>query len=327
MPSAGSQPRSKGFAALRTWLAVAMFAVALAGSALAGPSEDATAAYNRGDYATALRIRLEFAEQGDPAAQVLVGLMYARGHGVPRDDAQAVQWYRKAAEQDDAWGQTNLGYMYESGRGVAGDDAEAAKWYLKAAERGFAMAQDNLGCLYRDGRGVARDDSVAVSWFRKAAERGYAAGQNNLGHMYESGRGVAKDDVEAVAWFRKAAAQGNALGQTNLERMTEKGRVVAGASNCKMLQIDQWPVRRRRGWLTIDGAINGQSVGILLDTGAMHTLIFRSAAARLGLATRRISRAWVSGVGGDSNAESADVGEFKIGGVTRKNWTMLVAGE
>ncbi len=59
----------------------------------------------------------------------------------------------------------------------------------------------------------------------------------------------------------------------------------------------------------------------------MHTLIFRSAAARLGLATRPIVRAWVSGVGGDSNAESADVGEFKIGGVTRKNWTMLVAGE
>jgi predicted aspartyl protease len=45
------------------------------------------------------------------------------------------------------------------------------------------------------------------------------------------------------------------------------------------------------------------------------------------LATRRIVRAWVSGVGGDSNAESAEVGEFKIGGVTRKNWTMLVAGE
>lgn len=312
---------------MRTSLAVAMFALTLAGSTLAGPFEDATAAYNRGDYTTAFGIRMEFAEQGDPAAQVLVGLMYARGHGVPRDDAQAVQWYRKAAEQDYAWGQTNLGYMYESGRGVAKDEVEAAKWYLKAAERGFAMAEDNLGRMYRDGRGVARDEAAAVAWFRKAAERGYAEGQNNLGHMYESGRGVAKDDGEAVAWFRKAAAQGSALGQQNLERLAGKARIVAGGANCRMLQIDQWPVRRRRGWLTIDGAINGQSVGILLDTGAMHTLIFRSAAARLGLATRRIVRAWVSGVGGDSNAESADVGEFRIGGVTRKNWTTLVAGE
>ncbi len=63
------------------------------------------------------------------------------------------------------------------------------------------------------------------------------------------------------------AAQGNASGQNDLERMAGKGRVVAGTSNCKMLQIDQWPVRRRRGWLTIDGAINGQSAGVLLDTG------------------------------------------------------------
>ncbi len=112
---------------------------------LAGPFEDATAAYNRGDYATALRIRLELADQGDPAAQVVLGLMYARGHGVPEDDAQAVEWYRKAAGQNFAWGQTNLGFMYASGRGVVKDEAEAVKWYLKAAEQGFAMAQDNLG--------------------------------------------------------------------------------------------------------------------------------------------------------------------------------------
>jgi TonB family protein len=143
---------------------------------------------------------------------------------VPRDDAEAVRWYRKAAEQGFAWGQTNLGYMYGQGRGIARDDAEAVQWYLKAAKQGFAMAQDNLGVVYRDGRGVTQDPAMAVDWFRKAAEQGFAQGQNNLGFMYSIGRGVARDEAEAVQWYRKAAQQGLALAQDNLGVMYRDGR-------------------------------------------------------------------------------------------------------
>ena len=32
-------------------------------------------------------------------AQASLGFMYAEGRGVPQDDGEAVQWYRKAAEQ------------------------------------------------------------------------------------------------------------------------------------------------------------------------------------------------------------------------------------
>ena len=35
--------------------------------------------------------------------------MYANGHGVTQDDAEAVKWYRLAAEQGDAAGQVILG--------------------------------------------------------------------------------------------------------------------------------------------------------------------------------------------------------------------------
>jgi len=35
--------------------------------------------------------------------------------------------------------------MYDKGRGVPKDDAEAAKWSRKAAEQGNATAQTNLG--------------------------------------------------------------------------------------------------------------------------------------------------------------------------------------
>jgi TPR repeat protein len=48
----------------------------------AGPLEDGIAAYRSGDYATALRILRPLAEQGNAAAQLNLGSMYAHGQGV-----------------------------------------------------------------------------------------------------------------------------------------------------------------------------------------------------------------------------------------------------
>jgi len=59
-------------------------------SAAAEPVDDAAAAANRGDNATALRLLRPLADRGDAAAQYYLGLMYANGKGVPRDYAAAV---------------------------------------------------------------------------------------------------------------------------------------------------------------------------------------------------------------------------------------------
>ena len=139
-----------------------------------------------------------------------------------------------AAADGDAQAQFNLGAMHANGRGVPRNDKEAVGWYRKAAEQGHAQAQFNLGVMYANGPrfvclyrcGVARDDTEAVAWYRKAAEQGNADAQNNLGVMYAAGRGVARDDTEAVDWYRKSAEQGNVLAQQNLERMYADGRGV-----------------------------------------------------------------------------------------------------
>ena len=60
--------------------------------------EDGIAAYDRGDYATALRLWQPLAEEGDPYAQNNLGFMYAEGDGVPLDHIKAARWYRLAAE-------------------------------------------------------------------------------------------------------------------------------------------------------------------------------------------------------------------------------------
>ena len=85
------------------------------------------AAYERGDYATAYREFRADAEQGHATAQHNLGVMYANGQGVTKNDAEAVRWYRRAAEQGYASAQLNLGFMYANGQGVTKNDAEAVR--------------------------------------------------------------------------------------------------------------------------------------------------------------------------------------------------------
>ena len=74
--------------------------------------ESAKAAYEAGEYETALEILIPLAEAGDAKAQNSLGFMYNEGLGVSQDYAEAVKWYGKAAEQGDANAQYNLGDKY-----------------------------------------------------------------------------------------------------------------------------------------------------------------------------------------------------------------------
>jgi len=91
-------------------------------------------AYESGDYATALREFKPLAEQGNALAQSILGRMYKKGYGVPKDFETAVKWFLLAAEQGNASAQYNLGVMYEYGEGVPLDDKTAMKWYTLATE-------------------------------------------------------------------------------------------------------------------------------------------------------------------------------------------------
>ena len=68
--------------------------------------------------------------------------MYDEGRGVPKDDRQAVRWYRKAAEQGDAIAQYNLGLMYADGEGVPKDDVQAYAWANLAGAQGLESARE-----------------------------------------------------------------------------------------------------------------------------------------------------------------------------------------
>lgn len=90
-------------------------------------------AYDRADYASALKVWRSKAEEGDATAQLYVGQIYEKGLGQAPDYRAAADWYRKAAAQGNAQAQVNLGAMYEKGLGVPKDAAAAAQWYGKAS--------------------------------------------------------------------------------------------------------------------------------------------------------------------------------------------------
>ena len=79
------------------------FAVLL-GSAGEGWSADFNkgfTAYQRGDYATALREWKPLTEQGYAPAQYNLGVMYEKGQGVIQDNTYAHMWWNFAASKGD----------------------------------------------------------------------------------------------------------------------------------------------------------------------------------------------------------------------------------
>jgi len=182
------QPRVR-VAGVRYAIKAALFALVLAHAAPVA-AQDFNAgveAYQRGDYAAALREWRPLAEQGAAQAQHKLGLIYHRGvGGVPRDYAEAFKWYSKAVNQGFAEAQTNIGIMYVLGQGVAQDNAEAARRFRMAAEQGVTVAQYLLGDMYESGQGVPQSNVLAYVWWSLAASQGHedaASSRNRVAGM------------------------------------------------------------------------------------------------------------------------------------------------
>lgn len=197
-----------------------------AGAMPAADFEVGRQAYEKGDFAAALKEWQPLADIGAPFASYNLGLMYAKGQGVKQDFAEAAKFYTKAAEKGVPEAQYNLGVMYSNGTGVPKDYSEAAKWFQKAADKGDSNAANSIGTLYNAGEGSFKNFSEAAKWYRKAAEGGNSNAQFNLGVMYDIGQGVQPDFAEAEKWYRKAADQWNEGALCNLAILYYNGEGV-----------------------------------------------------------------------------------------------------
>jgi len=60
---------------------------------------------------------------------------------------EQITQYRAAAEEGEAWGQYNLGVMYAKGEGVPEDNVMAYMWWNLAAAQANEVAKTNKGVI------------------------------------------------------------------------------------------------------------------------------------------------------------------------------------
>lgn len=184
-------------------------AVALAFSSASTVSaqdfEKGLAAYNKFDFATAVKEWKPLAEQGHVQAQKYLGGIFEWGHGGFKDHNAAAMWYQLAAEQGDAEAQNSIGYMYSKGFGVSRNGKEAVRWYRMSAEQGYAPAHFNLGYCYDKGVAVLQDNVRAHMWYNINAANGGLGGQNR---DIVAKRMTAADISQAQAMARECMGSG-----------------------------------------------------------------------------------------------------------------------
>lgn len=138
---------------------------------------------------------------------------YARaldqGDGVPRDEAKARIWYKKAADLGSPRAHYLDGLTYANGAGVEQDLEKAARSFTEAAERGHAEAQVRLGRAYINGEGVERDVLWGCRWYDRAAVQGNANAEFAYAVQLASGKNIPLDLPLAAALMEAAEQNGN----------------------------------------------------------------------------------------------------------------------
>ncbi|MDR3182095.1 MAG: sel1 repeat family protein [Planctomycetaceae bacterium] len=173
-------------------------------------------------------VKQDDAEQGDVKQddvkqdvarnQYVVGYKYYSGAEFPRNDSEAVKWFRKAAEAENADGQFWLALCYAQGHGVEKDKNESLKWLRKAAAQGYDLAEKVLETIENgnasdemfqqweeEAARHAAVDAMFEQWDKEAAERGQQPFKNeDLSHLSDAERAeVLRQRGEKIAEARE----------------------------------------------------------------------------------------------------------------------------
>ena len=112
------------------------------------------------------------ADQGDPAAENALGLLYAQGdekHAVRRDETEAARWFTKAAEHNYVAAQSKLGALYWGGRGVPASLNQAYFWTVLARAGGDKGSKElaNILASHMSRAQAATIEQQAEIWYQQ----------------------------------------------------------------------------------------------------------------------------------------------------------------
>jgi len=157
-----------------------------------------------------------------------LGLLHARGAGVPKDLPEAVRLLRGACDAKVPLGCGGLGSLYSAGLGVAKDPKKARDLFAGACDGGDALSCESLGGLYAATLDLGNPNpEAAAPWYEKGCRLGSQRSCLALGAMLEDG----VKTVRAGAWntadlFKGACDADLASGCLFLARKYEAGQGV-----------------------------------------------------------------------------------------------------
>ena len=185
---------------------VVALTVGASAAALGGPVDDGWDDFDQYLFLTARGKWRPLAEQGNIAAISALNHMYLVQDGTRRDKVEAAEWTQRVAAQPDNWrAQIELGMLYARGQGLPRNPDLSQQWFDRAAAQGGIEAMMRLAHMHRAGDGVAKDVATAVCWYQTAAVHGHASALVDLGQMHLDGTAIVQDRVAAYMWFIIAA--------------------------------------------------------------------------------------------------------------------------
>lgn len=114
------------------------------------------------DHSRAAFYYLKAAELGHILAMNAIGVAYADGDGIPRNDRLAMKWFEKSANLDNSEAMYNLalGYHFSD----VSDVKKALPWVLQAVEAEYRPAYMLIGWMTTTGTGTRANRVASIRW-------------------------------------------------------------------------------------------------------------------------------------------------------------------
>lgn len=108
---------------------------------------------------------------------------------------EAFTGFTNAAQDGHVMAQYYLGVMYATGRTLERDDESAYKWFMAAALQGHAISQGNIGTMKLNGRGTAEDLKGSYYWFILSEDGGF---EKSRKFMWRVTNFMSRDDINST---------------------------------------------------------------------------------------------------------------------------------
>jgi TPR repeat protein len=144
---------------------------------------------------------------------VAIAVCLLEGIVFEKDEKRAISLLQRFAEN--AFASHQLGVCYAGGAGVAKNETDALKNFVKASKHGHAVASYRAAVAFDHGLGTTRDLQKALRHYHRAANANHVESLLRLGSAYRDGDGVARDIEKSIEFFSNASKFGN-IKATNL---------------------------------------------------------------------------------------------------------------